>query len=411
MKIFMQISWRNIWRNKRRSLVIISTVAIGIFAMMTCVGFINGFNVQLVDNTINTSLGHIAIHKAGFQNDMKLEYNFRADGALNNVIGKNPSVVSFAPRVKVAGMILSSEASRGVTVMGIDPKSERRVSRICQYILRDGGSRFLDDPSEDAILISKSLAKKLDLVLGDKLVLMIQAQNGQIIGAGLRIKGFFVTPIDGIDKHVVYVGIYKLQEIAGIGGNISEINIITKDKNIADGVKRSLAQSIGNDGLEILSWKDMAPNIVRMIDLADNVVLFFIAVIFITVIFSIINTMVMAIMERFHEIGVMKSIGTRPSSIFAMIVLEAMNCSAVGLFAGILAGGLLIALLSYTGLDLSAYSGNLRRWGTGSVIYPSLRIADMISAAAIVGATTLAASLYPAVLAARIKPLEALHFT
>jgi putative ABC transport system permease protein len=410
MRIFIQISWRNIWRNKRRSLVIISTVAIGIFAMMTCVGFMNGFNVQLVENTISTSLGHIAIHKAGFQNDMKLEYNFMADGALYEAIRKNPSVVSFAPRVKVAGMIRSSEASRGVTVVGIDPKSERRVSRISQYTLLDGGSRFLDDPSEDAILISKSLAKKLDLLLGDKLVLMIQAQDGQIIGAGLRIKGFFVTPIDGIDKRVVYVGIHKLQEITRIGGNVSEINIITKNRNIADDAKLALVRSIGNDGLEILSWKDMAPNIVRMIELADTVVLFFMAVIFITVIFSIVNTMVMAIMERFHEIGVMKSIGTRPSSIFAMIVFEAMNCSAVGLCAGILAGGLLIALLSHTGLDLSAYSGNLRSWGTGSIIYPLLRVADIMSAAAVVGATTLAAALYPAVLAARIKPLEALHF-
>ncbi len=244
MKIFLQMSWRNVWRHWRRSLVVISTVAMRIFAMLVCAVFMNGFNVQLVENTINTSLGHVAVHRRGFQKDMRLEYNFRADEALYDAIRCTRDVISFAPRVKVAGMVRSSEASRGVTVMGIDPVREKGVSRIYQYTLLTGGSSFLDDPAEDAILISKTMARKLDLVLGDRLVIMIQAQDGQIIGAGLRVKGFFMTPIDGIDRHTVYVGITRLQEITRLGENISEINIITRDKNTADPTKLSLARAI-----------------------------------------------------------------------------------------------------------------------------------------------------------------------
>ncbi len=411
MKILVQMSWRNLWRNKRRSLAVISTVAIGIFAVTLVSGFINGFNAQMIENTINTSLGHIAIHRKGFQDDMKLEYNFKADPSLYREIKNTPAIVAYAPRVKVQGMLRSSETSRGVMVVGIAPDKEKRVSSIYRYMQKDGESRFLDDPAEDAILISAALAKKLDLVLGDKLVLMIQDSKGQIVGAGLKVKGLFTTPFEEIDRHVAYVGITRMQQIAGIGDNISEIRIICADKNRADESTRLLIARVGAQRLEILSWKDMAPHMVRMIDLADNIILIFLTIVFITVIFSIINTMIMAIMERFHEIGVMKSIGTRSSRIFAMIVFESVNLSLIGLCAGILIGVCLIFALSQTGVDLSAYGRNLRNWGTGSTIYPFLKTTDVVSSSIIVIIVALISSLYPGFKAARIKPLDALHFT
>jgi putative ABC transport system permease protein len=411
MRIFIQMSWRNLWRNKRRSLAVILTVAIGIFAMTLASGFINGFNAQMIENTINTSLGHIAIHQKGFQQDMKLEYNFKAGPSLYEAIKSTPGVIAYAPRVKIQGMLRSSEASRGVMIIGIDPEKETKVSEIYRYTQKEGGSRFLEDPAEDAILISATLAKKLDLVLGDRLVLMIQDQKGQIVGAGLKVVGLFVTPMASIDKHVAYVGIKKIQHLAGIGSNISEISIVCTDKNLAGPSAQSIISRSNASRLEILSWKDMAPHLARMIDLADNIVLFFFVIVFISVIFTIINTMIMTIMERFHEIGVMKSIGTRPARIFAMIVFESVNLSLVGLCAGAVLGVCLIFVLSQTGVDLSAYGKNLRNWGTGSTIYPFLKTKDIVSSSIIVIVIALISSLYPGLKAARINPLEALHFT
>jgi ABC-type lipoprotein release transport system permease subunit len=149
---------------------------------------------------------------------------------------------------------------------------------------------------------------------------------------------------------------------------------------------------------------------VRAIKLFDQMMYFFFAIIFITVIFSVANTLIMAVVERFHEIGVMKSIGTRPSWIFSLIVLEAIFLGTVGFIMGCAIGILCTAFLSYTGIDFSFYMESMRTWGTGSIIYPEIKMLDMIIASLIVLLTTCIAALYPAVKAARIKPLDALHF-
>jgi len=410
MKIIMMMSWRNLWRNKRRSIVVISSIAVGIFSMIFSMGFMNGMNMQMVENTISTSLGHIAVHRQGFQDNMKLEKNFVPDKDLYSFIGRQESVVAFAPKIRVQGMVRSSEASRGVMVMGINPEKERNVSKIYDYTLKTGDSSFLDDMTEDSILISKQMAARLDLIVGDRLVLMIQDRKSDIVGEGLVVKGLFESPVDSFDKYVVFVGLKKLQSITGLGQGVSEITMIVKDKGTVTPLRNVLRDRFREKGLEVLSWKDMAPNLVRAVALFDTIMYIFFGIVFVTVIFSIANTLIMAIMERFHEIGVMKSIGTRPSKIFFMIIFEAVNLGIVGLIAGIVLGMALNSLLSVTGINLSFYMESMRAWGTGSIIYPVIKGLDIVVAVVIVLFTTLIAALYPAVKAARIKPLDALHY-
>ena len=307
-------------------------------------------------------------------------------------------------------MIRSSEASRGVMIVGINPETERQVSKIYDYMVHDQGSEYLGGTKEDSILISRAMADRLDLIVGDRLVLMVQDRKNDIIGAGLTVTGLFESPVDSFDKYVVFVGIEKLKEIAGRGNSISEINILLKDKDNVDRVKSELVSTINRPDLEILTWKEMAPYLVKAVRLFDMMMFIFFAIVFVTVIFSVANTLIMAIMERFHEIGVMKSIGTRPSRIFFMIVFEAVNLGLVGLAAGVASGLLVIAVLAWTGIDLSFWTESMKMYGTGSVIYPAIRAIDIVMSVVIVLLTTLIAALYPAVKAARIKPLEALHF-
>ena len=148
----------------------------------------------------------------------------------------------------------------------------------------------------------------------------------------------------------------------------------------------------------------------RAIKLFDMTMYIFFSIIFVTVVFSVANTLIMAIMERFREIGVMKSIGTRPAFIVAMVIFEAVNLGFVGLAAGMIFGELFILIFSFTGIDFSFYSESMRTMGTGNIIYPTLKTADIAISALIVLVTTVLAALYPAFKAARIKPLEALHY-
>jgi putative ABC transport system permease protein len=410
MKILFRIGWRNLWRNKRRSLVVISSIAIGIFAMILSMGVMNGMNNQMIENTIKTSLGHIAIHRKGFQDDMKLEYHFTPEAKIIEAIESDVRILAYAPRIKLQGMVRSSESSRGVMLIGIDPEMEKEVSNINDYTIKKEGSRFLSADDDDAILISKSTADKLDLLVGDKLVVMFQDRDNEIIGVGLEIVGIFQTPIESFDKFVVFLNIKTLQRITGLNSNISELTVVLKNKRTVDRVKEKLIATINDGGLEILSWKDMAPYLVRAVKLFDTIMYIFFMIVFITVIFSVANTLIMAIMERFHEIGVMKSIGTRPSWIFNMVLFEAVNLGIVGLIAGIVIGVAITGLLAISGIDLSFYAESMRVFGTGSIIYPAIKTLDIIVATLIVLITTIIAALYPALKAARIKPLDALHF-
>jgi ABC-type lipoprotein release transport system permease subunit len=410
MKTLIRIAWRNLWRNRRRSIVVITSIGFGIFAMIISIGFMNGMMVQTVENTISTSLGHIAIHKKGYQEAMKLEYHFNPSERALHSVEKNPAVKAWAPRLMAQGMLRSSESARGVMMVGIDPAREKKVTKIYDYMLRDGVSRYLDGPDDDSIIISKSVADRLDLMVGDKLVLMMQDKNNEIIGVGMTVKGFFRTPVESFDKFVAFTGIRKLQEISGMGANITEINMILPDKGNVDSVKAGIVRALNDPGLEVLSWKDMAPNLVSAIKLFDSMMYIFFAIVFITVIFSVANTLIMAIMERFHEIGVMKSIGTRPSWIFTMIMIEAVNLGMVGLAAGIIAGLALVVITGVTGIDFSFYMESFRMFGTGNIIYPTIKAMHIVMSTVIVLMTTILAALYPAVKAARIKPLEALNY-
>jgi len=406
---FIIIGWRNMWRQKRRSLVVISSIAIGISAMIMLTGFMNGLTQQMVDNTINTALGHVTLHRKGFRNNIKLEKSFLPGPDVYAALEREGSLRAWAPRVTIKGMIRSGEGSRGVLIQGIDPAREKGVSKLYDYMLKKEG-RFLSGPAADELLISKSLAEKLDVYLDDRVVLMFQDAGNEVVGAGLRVAGFFETPMGGFDRGVVFVGIDRLRALCGIGPAVSEIVMSTRDLNAVEATGGRLSAAIHDPALEVQTWKEMAPDLVSAITLQETMMFVIFMIVFITVIFSIANTLIMSIIERFHELGVMKSIGTRPSRVFFIVMYEAMSLGLLGLVLGMLVSVPVVLVLGHTGMDFSFALESMRKWGTGNIIYPVLATRDIVSAAFIVFFTTFVAALYPALKAARIKPLDALNY-
>jgi ABC-type lipoprotein release transport system permease subunit len=410
MSIFFHICWRNLWRHKRRSLIVISSVAVGVFAMISAMGLLNGIMEQMVDNTIHTALGHISIQVRGFQGSLRSDHSFMPSSALYAAIERiSPPKKGYAPRVKLKGIARSSASSRPIVITGIDPTKEQSVSHLVHYIVPGTGT-FFERPDEDSVLISKNMADAMEISPGDKLIVMIQNSKGELSAAGMTVKALFITPVEGFDRHTIFMGIEKLQSFAGFGKNISEISITLKDRRLSRTAKAELIRTAQAEGLDVLTWEEMAPNLVRSIMIVDTMMYISFFIIFITVIFSIANTLVMAIMERFREIGVMKSIGTSPRMVFYMVVFESMLLGVTGLVGGIAFGYAAMMLLSVTGIDLSVYSETLRAMGSGSIIYPSVRAFDVFMASTIVLFTAFCAAIVPARKAAQIEPVKALAY-
>lgn len=409
MKIFLHICWRNIWRNKRRSIVIISSVGVGVFAMLIAMGLLNGIMTQMVDNTINTSLGHISIRNAGPMERMKLHHSFSPYPEIFEALDKNEKPIrGWAPRLKVNGMARSSASSQAVSVIGIDPEKERIVSHLYEYTSKAGGSLFLKDSTSGSILISKDTADRLDLIPGDRMVLMLQDSNRELVGTALIVEGIFQTPVDSFDRFNVFTGIEYLQSLTEAGDKISEINITLSDRAFSGMVRDRLRESLNPTGLQAHAWTDMAPRLVQSINIVDTMMYVSFGIIFITIVFSIANTLIMAIMERFHEIGVMKSIGTPPRLIFFMIMFESITLGILGLAAGAAAGIITTGTLGAIGIDLGIYSETLRAMGSGSTIHPALRLFDIFMASFIVLITASLAAIMPARKAAKTDPIKAL---
>lgn len=408
MWTFFRIGWRNLWRNKRRSLVVITSISLGVLAMLFSMGIMNGMNEQIVENTIRTSLGHLSIHEKGFLEDMKLSHAFVPPKGLLDRLRAMPDVTAFTPRLRMEGMIRSPEAARGVMILAIDPDSETRVSGIKEYMTPDQGGRFLTDPAAHEILISRSQAKHLDLMVGDRVVLMFQDRAREITSAALTVAGFYESPVESFDKFTVYMGIDAARKLGGAAGRVSEITVRLSRREAAEPTAQKLRDYLKASNLTAASWKSMAPNLVKAIALFDTMMYVFYAIIFTTVVFSIANTLIMAVMERFREIGVMKCIGTKPAWVLFMVMFEALNLGLVGLAAGVGVAGGLVAWLSVTGIDLSMFMASMRMWGTGHIIRPELTAMNILMSGVIVLGTTLLAAAWPAVRAARIPPLEAL---
>jgi ABC-type lipoprotein release transport system permease subunit len=378
--------------------------------MLITMALVNGMNYQMIDNTISTSLGHVSVHKKGFTDNVKVAYSFTPDAGLYEKLDAVPGITGWAPRVKTEGIVRSSEASQGVLITGIDPEMEKNVSEISDYMLKTGGSEFLDDSAAGDVLISEQLARKLDLVVGDRLVIMLQDSSDEMAGEALTVRGVFRSPIDSFDKYVIFTGLKKLQKTAGLENRISEISIKTETRDDSAAVKSAVSLLIKDPEIEALTWQEMAPSIMSAINLYDAMMFIFFGIIFTTVIFSVANTMIMAVMERFHEIGVMKCIGTRPLNVFIMIISEAVNLGLAGMAAGLCFGTIFNLVFSVAGFDLSMFSDSMRIWGTGSIIYPMIMFKDIAASVVIVLFTAVVSAIYPAYKAAKIKPLEALNY-
>jgi putative ABC transport system permease protein len=403
--MLIKLAWRNIWRNKRRSAIVLSSIVFGYAALVFLDGLTTGMVFQMLDNRIGIYTAQLEVHHAGFLESGVLENRIGDPGDVAAVLDRTAGIDAYSGRVLTFGMLSSASGSAGVTVVGVDPERESAVTQIAQLV-RAGS--YLSGAGRE-ILLSERLADKIGVGLGEKVVGMASGLGGEIGSDLFRVVGLYRTYDSGFDETHAYVDAADAQRMLSLGSDIMEFAVVCKSTDLIEAVKQSLSRSLG-DRYEVSTYRELLPLLVAQLDIYRQMMLVIYAIGGLAIVLGIVNTMLMAVYERIHEFGVLFAVGMKRRSVFSMVLLEALSLGAAGTVMGIGAGAALTASFMKVGIDLSMFEESLAAFGAGAVIHPQLTIQSLFSAAVVVPLVSVLGAMYPGYRATTFEPVEAIRF-
>jgi ABC-type lipoprotein release transport system permease subunit len=404
--MYLQLAWRNIWRNPRRTAVILAAVIIGVWSMIFLGALMRGIAVGMVKNGIATLTGHIQIHHKGYRDDPAIEKSMTNSRVVEQALReKLPRGAQWTRRVRVNAIANNARHSSGVTMVGIDPQAEALVSFIGTAISK---GHYLGSDDSNGIIVGEALLEKFETRIGRKLVLMSQDTAQEIASRAFRIVGVFRAEMESTEKQFVFVTRSAAQKMLKLGNGISEIAILLPQGYENIDVYQKLKAALPPDQFEIHSWRELLPFQTAYLRILDGFMWFWFLVVFVAMGFGIVNTTLMAVFERMREFGLMKALGMKPWWILREVLVESFLLLICGLIVGNVLGFLSIYALSGSGIDLSALAAGAEYAGMSRIIYPAIAAKDVMVANLTVLLLGLLVSLYPAIKASRFTPVEAL---
>jgi len=379
---------------------------IGVVTMVLTDSLSVGMIRQMLTNQIGADAGYIQIHKKGYQENPTLKNSIPDPGEVRAVLEKDARSCNISERLRTFGLVSSANNSSGVAIVGVTPQSEKRVTTICKYIVNGA---YLSGNTDEAI-ISTSTADKLKVGIGDKVVIMASRLDGSVGSEACRVVGIFETFDSGFDQSHVYIPLQTAQQMVGAQGRISEFVINPADAKRTDPIADKIRSDLPGE-FEVLTFKQMLPLLVMQMQLYNETIYIFYAIIAIALIFGIVNTMLMAVMERTHEFGVDMAIGMSNKRIFIMVLVEALYLGVVGTTIGFLVSFAIYVPLSYSGWNLAMFSESLKWLGVGTIIYPTLTVSSLTNAIMVIPTATVIGAIYPALRAVKLQPYEAIRAT
>jgi ABC-type lipoprotein release transport system permease subunit len=403
LPVLTMLAWRYLWRNHRRTIIMVSAIAVGVWAMIFMTALSRGMVDQMLEDGVAALPGHVQVHNPKFLDDPSVSNRIPIGDAELAEKFAATEFAAWASRVKVPAVIASEYESRGVTLLGIDPMAEREFGYISYD---DVEGRFLESVEDSGIVIGRRLADKLETRVGKRVVVMSQDPDNEIADRGFRVVGLFEADVPAFEEGNVFIGKKAAQKMLRIGDTTTEIVFLGDNYRDVEPTYEKVTAAVDGE-LEVSRWSEVATYLGSMLKVMDGFVMIWMIVIFLALSFGLVNTLVMAVFERVREIGLMLALGMKPSNILGQIIIESMLLLSVGLVIGNLLAWLTIQPLR-GGIDISAVAEGMEMMGAASVLYPRLYLSDMILANVIVLSLGFLASLSPAWRASRYEPVEAI---
>jgi len=402
MKLIMQLAWRNIWRQPGRSLVLIGAILSGVWAGVVVSGWANGLIEQRLVNLIQTEITHAQIHHPQFRQERESSMDIAEPERFYLFLEGDERVQAWAPRTLSDGMFQSPVTASGVQIRGIDTEREPGTTTFHEMITQ---GNYLESELRHPILVGEALAEKHNLEPGYRVVLSFQDLNNELVSASFTIAGLFKTSSSMYDERTVYVRNEDLSELISDSALVHEIAIFLEDESQAASLIHDLRENFPK--ISAASWYELSPELRYLVDYGGMMTGLIMMIIMFALAFGILNTMLMALFERMRELGMLMAIGMSRSRVFVMILVESVLLTLTGGAAGLIAAAGTIQILANRGIDLSLFGDGLAEWGFESVIYPVMTVPDYMEVVGIVIMAAFLASLYPALKAVRMNPLEA----
>ncbi len=403
LRIISRLAWRNLWRNYRRTSIMLAAIVVGVWAMIFMTALMRGMVDDMVKDGITVLPGHVQIHHSAYRDDPTISNVIAPpDGELLEVLSR-PEIVAWATRVKVPAVISSERDTRGVTLVGIEPEREREISFVANDLTE---GRYLESRADRGLVVGRKLVEDLETGLGKRVVIMSQDQENQIADRGFRIVGIFESKLVQYEEGYVFAGEGAIQDLLGVGDAVSEVAILGTDYRDVEGLHRLIADAAGPN-VDVSPWFELDSYLGSMLAVMDGFVIVWIVVVFLALSFGLVNTLVMAVFERVREIGLMLALGMTPRNILSQIVAEAVLLLVIGLAIGNLAAWASIEPLK-DGIDVSIVGEGMEYFGAASMLYPALYLKDVVLANVVVIVLGFLASLSPAWRASRYDPIRAI---
>ena len=414
----LQLAWRNLWRNPRRTFISVTAIALGYAMLMLFACLLHGLNQQMIDSGTRMGLSHMQVHAPDYYPDRSLYHTLggRTGTELDDLLTAltaHPQVLAAAPRVYGYGLVSGGDHSAGADLLGIDPAREQQISSFHTRLTR---GRFLTQQAANGaneVVLGEKLANTIAAEPGSEIILLTQAADGSIGNDLYTVVGILRTGSEAIDRGTVLMPLGATQELLSLTANqIHEIGVLTTTADVASTVAARLESQLdGTLPVRVRAWPELSPALADYVQMSEgsNAILF--SIVFLVAIIGVINTMLMAVFERTRECGVLMALGLRPMYMILLIVLEASLLAGVSITLGISLGAPLVWYLQVYGLDLRNVMGELSVVGVviDPIWYGRHDFPSYVQAAVGLALVAVVSALYPAIRAARFRPVEAMR--
>ncbi len=408
MRLYLRLAWRNVWRHRRRTLIVVLAIGLSMGLMMFYDGVIAGFEQAIYGNAIQVMGGNIQIHAEGYADEIDPNplLPLSDDDAILEAARAQPQVVSATRRINTGGMASNREGAFGVTIVGIEPEEELPISLIAQQVVE---GRYLTAEDQDVIFIGRGLAVAMDVTVGDRITLVGRATHNQMRSRTMTVAGIYDVGMAEIEKRTIYMSLGEAQDLYGLSGQVTEVMVSLKQIGQEPAVLRALEPLLSD--YELASWQTSLPELEQTIETKSGVMNIFSVIILIIAGIGILNMLLMAVYERTREIGLLGALGMKPRQISSLFLLEGALMGVVGLAFGVLFGLILNISLGQIGFDYTQFASITEYTALiNERIYPTLGLEKIIQRVLTVVIIATLAAFLPAREAAQNEPAEALHY-